>query len=288
MTRRFNLCRNGFTLIELVVAISISAILVSFMAMFITTPVQAYLAQSRRASLLDSSDTVVRMMASDVRTALPNSVRLINNGSLVGIELLTTTDVVEYRDAATAPDPRGVDFGQPDSNFSTLGTFGTLPIPTGYYLSIGNAGTPGQDAYELTHVITPNGAAITASTDITYPGEDDVSLGSAMTFNFPSPAHKVFLVSGPTAYLCDTGAQTLTRFSGYSIATTTSAHNTAAKLYADGAMGALVAQNVASCQFDIVAAASASVGQLVILRLLLSSGGDNLQIMQEMPVENVP
>jgi hypothetical protein len=45
---------------------------------------------------------------------------------------------------------------------------------------------------------------------------------------------------------------------------------------------------VASCQFDIVAAASVSVEQLVILRLLLSSGGDNLQIMQEMPVENVP
>ena len=288
MTHRLIVCRNGFTLIELVIAISISAILVSFMAMFITTPVQAYFAQSRRATLLDSSDTAVRMMASDVRTALPNSVRLINNGSLVGIELLTTTDVVEYRDAATSPDPRGVDFGQPDSKFSTLGTFGALPIPAGYYLSIGNAGTPGQDAYELTHVITPNAEAITASTNATFPGEDDVSLGSAVTFNFPSPTHKVFLVSGPTTYLCDPGAQTLTRFSGYSIAATTSAHDTAAKLYSDGATGALIAQNVAGCQIDIVAPASASYGQLVILRLLLSSSGDNLQVVQEMPVENVP
>jgi MSHA biogenesis protein MshO len=95
-------------------------------------------------------------------------------------------------------------------------------------------------------------------------------------------------VSGPTAYLCDTGAKTLTRFSGYSIAATTITHNTAAKLYADGATGALIAQNIASCQIDIVAPVSASYGQLVILRLLLSSGGDNLQVMQEMPVENVP
>jgi MSHA biogenesis protein MshO len=108
-----------------------------------------------------------------------------------------------------------------------------------------------------------------------------------VTFSFQPSSHHLFLVSGPVAYLCDSSAQTLTRFSGYSISTTTSGY-TAAVLYANGATGALVARNVASCQVDVVAPGAAPYGQLVILRLLLSLGGDSLQFMEEMPVGNVP
>jgi MSHA biogenesis protein MshO len=278
---------RGFTLIELVVSISISAVLVSFMATFITTPMQAYFAQSRRTTLVASADTALRMMARDVHTALPNSVRLINSGGIVGIELLATTEQVNYRDAQGAPDAHGVDFGIPDKNFSTMGTFRSLVIPAGTYLSIGNAGTPGQDAYEVAHVITPVGTTITATANITNAGEDDVSLSSAVTLTFPSPTHHMFLVSGPVAYLCDGNAQTLTRFSGYSISATTSGY-TPGLLYANGATSALAAQNVASCQIDLVAPGAAAYGQLIILRLRMSLGGDNLQLIQEMPVDNIP
>jgi MSHA biogenesis protein MshO len=278
---------SGFTLIELVVAISLSAILVSFMAIFITTPLQAYFSQSSRTTLAASADTALRMMAGDVRTALPNSVRLINNGGVVGIELLATTDMVDYRDSQGAPDAHGVDFGVPDRNFSTMGTFRSLVIPAGDFLSIGNAGTPGQDAYELAHVITPAGTTITATVNATNAGEDDIALSGPVTFSFQSSSHHLYLVSGPVAYLCDSSAQTLTRFSGYSISTTTSGY-TAGVLYANGATGALVARNVASCQVDVVAPGAAPYGQLVILRLLLSLGGDSLQFVDEMPVENVP
>jgi MSHA biogenesis protein MshO len=278
---------RGFTLIELVVAICISAVLVSFMAMFITTPLQAYFSQSRRAMLVTSADTALRMMASDVRTALPNSVRLVSNGSVVGIELLATSDRVDYRDAQATPDAHGVNFSTPDQHFSTMGTFRSLAIPAGDYLSIGNAGIAGQDAYEVSHVITPVGTTITATVNGTNAGEDDISLSSAVTFTFPSSSHHMFLVSGPVAYLCDSGAQTLTRFSLYSISATTGGY-TAALLYANGASSALVAQNVTSCQIDIVSPGSAAYGQLVILRLQLSLGGDNLQLMQEVPVDNTP
>jgi MSHA biogenesis protein MshO len=284
---------RGFTLIELVVAISISGVLVGFMAMFITTPMQAYFAQSRRTMLVNSADTALRMIAADVHTALPNSVRPINNGGIVGIELLATTDMVDYRDTLGTPDALGVDFGTADNKFSTMGTFRSLVIPVGNYLSIGNAGVAGQDAYEVAsgmpaHVITPAGTTIAATANAINVGQDDVSLSSAVTFTFPSTPHHVFLVSGPIAYLCDSGAQTLTRFSGYSISTTTGGYS-AGLLLANGATTpAIVARNVASCQFDIVAPGPAPYGQLDILRLLLSIDGDNLPLMQETPVDNIP
>ncbi len=206
---------RGFTLIELVVTMSIAAVLVSFLAMFITTPMEAYFAQSRRTTLEASADTARRMVSNDVRAALPNSVRLINNGSIIGVELLATTDMVDYRDAQGTPDPHGVDFGVPDNSFSTMGAFRNLTIPAGDYLSIGNAGTPGQDAYELSRVIiTPVGTTITAIANLTNAGQHDVSLGSPVTFTFPSPTHHMFLVSGPVAYLCNSSAQTLTRTYG--------------------------------------------------------------------------
>ena len=43
--------RNGFTLIELLVTMSVAAVVVCFMALFITTPVETYLAQTRRTEL---------------------------------------------------------------------------------------------------------------------------------------------------------------------------------------------------------------------------------------------
>ena len=278
---------RGFTLIELVVAISIAAILVSFMAMFITTPMSAYFAQSRRTTLVTTADVALRMMASDVHTALPNSVRLIASGSVVGIELLATTDMVEYRDAQSTPDPLGVDFNIADRNFSTMGLFRNLVIPGGDFLSIGNAGTPGQDAYGLANVITPAGATISSTADVSNAGEDDVSLSSSVIFRFPPSTHHLFLVSGPLSYLCDSTAQTLTRFSGYSISPTTSGYS-AGLLLANGATSTVVARNVASCQIDIVPPGAAPYGQLVIVRLLLSLGGDNLQLFQEVPVDNIP
>ena len=42
-------CAIGFTLVELVITISLTTIVVSFMAVFISGPVRAYADQTRRA-----------------------------------------------------------------------------------------------------------------------------------------------------------------------------------------------------------------------------------------------
>ena len=49
---------GGFTLIELIVALTISVVVVGFIATFITVPVRAHLAQARRGELTASAETL--------------------------------------------------------------------------------------------------------------------------------------------------------------------------------------------------------------------------------------
>ena len=89
--------QSGFTLIELVVTLVISAIVVSFVSMFISGPVRGFTDQARRARLVDAADSALQRMGRDVRRALPNSVRTTAGGGVVALELLSTVDGGRYR-----------------------------------------------------------------------------------------------------------------------------------------------------------------------------------------------
>ena len=75
--------QHGFTLIELVVTISISAVVVGFMVMFLVTPVDAYMAQSRRTELVTEANMVANNMAADLRSAALGEVQYAPNGAQV-------------------------------------------------------------------------------------------------------------------------------------------------------------------------------------------------------------
>jgi MSHA biogenesis protein MshO len=280
--------QRGFTLVELVVAISIGAIVVSFAAMFIHAPMQAYAAQTRRAGLVDSADSLLRLMARDVRRALPNSVRIASAGSMVAMETLSTVDAVRYRDtdATTAPNDE-LDFSQADAQFTTLGKFndiGTRPFTTtDHFLSIYNVGISGADAYELANVITPAGTSITIDDGIA--GEDRITLSPSMQFAYGSPGRRVFLVSGPVTYLCDTSAGTVRRYVGYDIGSVQM--TTPADLNSAGASSALLAARVSTCAFSYSAGTAQRAG-LVTLDVTIADGTERVRLLHQVHVENVP
>lgn len=281
---------RGFTLVELVVTIALASIVVAFAAMFIVTPVKSYQAQARRAELVDSADAVLRLIGRDVRAALPNSIRIVDNGSTVALEMLNAVDAVRYRDSGATADPtQELDFASPDDSFASISQFDDITRPfstTTHYLSIYNVGVPGADAYSLTNVITPPGTNIIIDDSATL-GEDVITMSPAFRFAYRSPGNRVYLVSGPVTYLCDENAGTVRRYSGYSIAANQANRDSAGELLGAGAVAAMVANDVASCQFEYSPGTAQRAG-LVTLRVSIVRDGETISLVHQVHVGNAP
>jgi len=279
---------RGFTLVELVITIAVGSVVVAFMAMFIVTPMTIYTSQTRRTMLVDAADSALRFIGRDLRAALPNSVRVNSSGSVTALELLATVDGARYQDSG--PPALALDLAAADGAFATTVPFTQVTLPctticSTYFLSIYNLGVAGADAYETgSKAITPASTTITISAGATA-NQNLVTLSSPFQFAFGSPGQRVYLVSGPVSYLCDTGAATLTRYSGYTIASTQTA--SAAVLTAAGASAALVASNVAGCQFAL-SAATAHRNGLATLRLQIAQSGESVQLLHQVEVVNAP
>jgi len=279
---------RGFTLVELVITIAVGSVVVAFMAMFIVMPMNAYTTQTQQAALVDAADSALRFMARDLRSALPNSVRVSTGGTVTALELLATADGARYQDGGPLSNPALVlDFTTADGAFATTVPFTQLTLPwssSSYYLSIYNVGVPGANAYQMANVITPAGTAITITAGSTA-NQNLVTLNPGFQFAYGSPGKRVYLVSGPVSYLCDTGAGTLTRYSGYTIAS--AQPSSAATLGAAGATAALVAGNVGSCQFTLTPG-TAQRNALATLMLKITQNGQFVQLLNEVQVMNSP
>jgi MSHA biogenesis protein MshO len=278
MNARSHSRARGFTLIELVVSMVIAAIVAGFMAMFITAPIDAFFAQSRRAQLTASADAVWQSMDRDLRTALPNNVRQVVNGNFVALELLTVINTGRYRADLT--------LGAPDNAFTTAGDFANIAGATTFngppWLAIVATGVPPNGAYAFGNVMTPNPVDITVTP---IAGTQQVTLSQPMTFaGAGSPRRRAYLVSGGVSYLCDLNLRTVTRYSGYAIA---AAQPAAPGAFGAGTVSSLLATNVTACTFSVVPG-NGDNGGVVSILYTVASQGDTLTLQHEARIENPP
>lgn len=285
-----NATQNGFTLVELIVTIAISAVVVSFMAMFIAGPVAGFGDQARRAVLVDVSENALRRLARDIRRALPNSVRVSVSGAVVAIEMLNSVDGVRYREQPPPDDAdRQLDFTSADNAFNSVGQFTQIGRPFSsntHHLAIYNVGVAGANAYELANVITPPGTRIDIDADA-IPGEDNIRLNPPFRFAFGSPGQRLFLLDGPVSYLCDSATGTLRRYSGYSIATSQAERDSDAELLGAGAGSVLIADRVESCSIAYAPGTAQRAG-LVTLAITLAESNERVSLLHQVHVDNVP
>lgn len=88
---------RGFTLIEIVVVLVITGIIGAIVAVFLRAPIRQYTDLTRRVELSDIADTALRRVARDIRTAVPNSVRLPTPTGSGYVEFLPVRSGGRYR-----------------------------------------------------------------------------------------------------------------------------------------------------------------------------------------------
>ena len=286
---RARLTQHGFTLIELVVTLVISTIVIAFVSLFISGPVQGFTDQARRVRLVDAVDAALERIGRDVRRSLPNSVRTTSSGGVTALEMLSTVDGARYRAQPPGGDEQILDFAAADDEWNVLGPFTQVAKPfssASHYLAVYNVGVPGADAYALANVITPDGTTIDISADGAT-GEDRVTLDTPFRFAYPSPTQRIFLVDGPVTYLCDTVAGTLLRYQGYDIAANQSAVDSHGELLASGATATLMANQVDGCAFTYASGTAERAG-LVSLQITVRAQGESVSLLSQIHVDNVP
>ena len=280
----------GFTLIELIITMSITTVVVAFAALFINGPIKGFTDQVRRAELVDSAESSLRRMGRDIRRALPNSVRVRDTGSIKALELLNAVEGIRYR---AGPPPGNTNawlsLSAADGAFNSIGAFDSITKPfssTTHYLSVYNVGVVGASAYELLNVITPVGTQIDIDA-ATEAGEDNIVLTPAFQFAYPSPRQRVYLIDTPVSYLCDTATGTLTRYSGYTITSDQADRDTAVELLAAGGTAALMSDNMSACTFTFTPGTAQRAG-LVTLTLNVAQDGESIVLLQQVHIDNVP
>jgi MSHA biogenesis protein MshO len=267
---------RGFTLIELVVAITLSAIVLVFVWMFMAAPLEAYDAQSRRAALVAAPSDAWPRLDEDLRAALPNSVRTRRTGAFVALEMLNVVDVARYQQPLSSP---LVLWG------TAAGVF-RKPMPPAAYLSINNLGTAGADAYALSGSMTASGATINMLP--VGPGEASVTVTPAPAWAAESPRHRIYLVSGPVTYLCDEGQGTLLRYSGYTIAASQTSWGTPADFSTAGVAGELIARGLTACNFAASAPGGPSAQTVAVRLTSTAANGDSVTLLHSSRAEYVP
>jgi MSHA biogenesis protein MshO len=264
----------GFTLVEMIAVIVITAVIAGGVAIFIRSPMQGYLDSVRRAALTDVADTVLRRISRDLHGSLPNSVRVTTVGTTNYLEFLAMRTGGRYRanlDSGGGGNP--LVFNLADSVFDTMSPLSGLAddviVNNSDRVVIYNLGIPGADAYngDNTSVITGTGVS-----QITF---------AAKTFPLTSPGNRFQVISGPVTYGCDPTTGFLMRYWGYAIAAAQPAPPA-------GATTAVLAQNVSGCQFTYTANAVAQRAGLVLMKLTLTQGNESVTLSYQAHVSNVP
>lgn len=273
---------RGFTLVETVLVIAVTGVLAAVVSSFIVQPVQAYLGTAARAALVGQADTALRHMARELRSALPNSVRVTASG--LAVEFIPSSGGGRYATEGSG----ALQFGVLDTSFDLVGP--PLTLAAGQQLVFYNLGegVEGSDAY------APNGTAGEQATSNRRGFSNAAGTASSVTLSSlaalpaaaQAPPYRVMVVSAPVSYRCDLAAGTLTRYTGYGFLATQPDPPA-------GGSTAVLATGVTACRLGVDGSLVAARAAIVTLELTLTStaapgGNERATLQQALYVENQP
>jgi MSHA biogenesis protein MshO len=268
----------GFTLIEAIVVITVTAILSAVVAVFLRKPIDQYMDLDRRSSISDIADTAARRVSRDLHLALPNSVRMVGNQCL---EFLPTVTGGRYRaDVDSSGAGNVFRAEQALTQFDVIGAMPSIPNVNDQVV-VYNLGVPGADAYA-----SDNRSSISAvsATSLTFANK---------VFPFASPANRFQVISGTEQavfYVCNNpgvdangnGTGSLLRFSAYGI---NAAAPTVCPLIQPTTP--VLATNLSVCNFTYSAGITER-SALVQIRLGVRQANETVNLYHDVHISNVP
>lgn len=279
---------RGFTLIEMIIVIVIIGVIAGMVAVFIAQPVQGYADTVRRAAMTDVADLALKRMALEIRTAVPNSIK---------VTTLPTTTAVEFIPARTggrycSDSESGcnvLSFSSAGDSFDVLGP--KVSVLLNDEVVIYNTGQTELDAYAglnrrkvtaacgaSTHLAACASPLVLSATT----AQDAASLtldGSALTHSSPSRRFQLVPSRGPVMFKCDTASKTLRRYDNYG-------YDSDETTPASGVGNSLLATDISACQFSYAQVSSAN--GLLIMSLTLSNSGESITLLHQIHVDNMP
>jgi len=253
--------QRGYTLIEMVIALVLTAGVFSALMLWFDRPLQAMLETQRRSAAVELAQHMVEQFAQEIPTALPNSVRVACSGRC--LEFIPVLDQGDYRTGAPGD---LLDFLAPDASFDVLTPLAAAPAP-GTQVVINNlsaAPVGSNSAYSVDPI--NNRAGIGAGSTTGH-----IAIGLKL-FPAASPTQRFFLIGTAISYLCDEPAGIMRRRAGYAIQ---------ALQPTNVSLGITLADRIAECSFAIVDS------RLVSLRIAIAvAGSDPVVMFAQFPVED--
>ncbi|MYN30031.1 PulJ/GspJ family protein [Duganella levis] len=298
---------RGFTLVEAIVVMVLTGILAGIMVLFIRNPVNSYVDTAARAELTDVADIALRRMTREIRTAVPNSIRLNIVGNTSFLEFIPSHAGGRYlakEDGAAPVSPPGaqqhqwLDFTNAATQFEVVGPMPPAPyaIVRGDFIIISNFGTgfTNGDAYAL----NANNRAVVGQVN-----NKVITLTNNPFASVTPPASNRFIVAGqPVTFACTndpvTGRGQLRRFSNYDFPPNQvdpGTLNLLGQSTPQQVQMTLMADNVVGCNFSVVAMANrqaALVGLgIALARAKPGAAANDLEtvtLAQQIHVDNTP
>jgi len=284
---------QGFTLIELVMVITITGILAGMLVVFLKPAITSYFDTKRRGAMTDMADTALRRMGQDIRSAVPNSLQL---SSSTCFELVPTIGGGRYRMAPDTSTPQAtanskwIDNTTLTSSFDVLGTVNTGTTPqlfgvvgsrapaAGDFIVINNQNTG--DVYSGVNRGVINTVAASPTGSI---GAGRITLTAATQFPLGYNDGRFVVVPSNEATVTYTCSGT----NLYRIATTAFG----GPQCAPAVNSLIVATNVNCGGSNFIYSPNQGATQqsgFILLELLLSSNGENVSLSSGVHVENLP
>ncbi|MCC6077596.1 prepilin-type N-terminal cleavage/methylation domain-containing protein [Pseudomonas sp. GCM10022188] len=279
--------QRGFTLVELILVIVLCGIVGAMVSSVLSRPLEGFVAQSRRAELVDIGAGALNRMQRDIRMAVPGSVRVSADGQ--ALELLLIHSAGRY--LPNRPLDNSLNFsatpaaqcngplvaGVPACDVLQVFAPDFVPPASGWLVvasslfSPWSASNPGS--------ITPTNSVFTRlaeSNTAAWPGISLIRVtppGGAFAFAAPSAQRRIYFADRVVGYRCSGGQ--LLRYEHDQLQATLPATLPAA--------GRLQADRVTSCDFRFASASS-----LASLQLSIGAGGESIRLAQQVQVNNAP